>query len=37
MQQEAGDDLSVYVPNLLPEVNTLPNLVAVSLVKLQIF
>ena len=35
-EQEAGDDLSFCVLKLLPEVNTLPNLVAISLVRVKI-
>ena len=36
IQQEVGDDLGVCVLNLLLEVNTLPRLVVISLVKVEI-
>ena len=36
IQQEVGDDLSGSVLNLLPEVITLPSLVDISFVKLEI-
>ena len=35
-QQEVGDDLDVCVVNLLPDVTTLPSLVAMSFMKLDI-
>ena len=35
-KQEFGDDLSVCVLNLLPEVRTLPSLVTISLVRVEI-
>ena len=34
-KQEIGDDLSVCVVNLLPVVSTLPSLVAISLMKVE--
>ena len=33
---EVGDDLSVFVLNFLPEVSTLPSLVAISFLKVEI-
>ena len=33
MKQEVGDNLSICVLNLIPEVSTLPSLVAIVLVK----
>ena len=35
-EQEVGDDLSIYVLNLLPKVNNLPSLLARGLVKEEI-
>ena len=36
-KQEFGDDLTVYVLNLFPVANTLPSLVATTLVKVEIY
>ena len=36
-KQEVTDDLHVCVLNVLPEVTTLPSLVVVSFVKLEIY
>ena len=36
MQQNVGDDLSLYVLKLLPQVSTLPSLVAISMMKVEI-
>ena len=35
-KQEVGDDLSVCMLNLLPKVSTLPRLVTINLVKVEI-
>ena len=36
MQQNVGDDLSLYVLKLLPQASTLPSLVAISMMKVEI-
>ena len=35
-EQEFGDDLDVYVQSFVPEVSTMPNLGAISFVKVEI-
>ena len=36
MQQNVEDDLSLYVLKLLPQASTLPSLVAISMMKVEI-
>ena len=36
-EQEVGDNLSVCVLNILPKVSSLPNLLAINLVKVEIY
>ena len=36
LQQKDGDDLSVCVLNILPKVSSLPSLLAINLVKVEI-
>ena len=35
-KQEVGDNLSVCVMNILPKVSSLPNLLAINLMKMEI-
>ena len=35
MKQDVGDDLSIYVVNFLPETRTIPSLVAIGLMKVE--
>ena len=35
-QQEVGEDLSVYVLNILPKASSLPSLLAINLMKIEI-
>ena len=35
-EQEVGDGLSVCVMNILPKVNSLPSLLAINLMKMEI-
>ena len=35
-EEEAGDDLSVCVMNILPKVSSLPSLLAINLMKMEI-
>ena len=36
MKQEFDDDLSVYLMNILPKVSSLPNLLAINFMKMEI-
>ena len=36
-KKEVGDDFNICVLNLLPEVSTLPSLLAISLAKVEMF
>ena len=36
LKQEVGDDLSIGVLNILPKVNSLPSLLSINLVKVEI-